>query len=121
MKRRILSEDQQMMDVNRSVSGVGPGSKDDPLQKIKVPTSDADFVSVNTTLLPHELNFVVKDVGDLYAAALQLRKKYEQAESNKSLKRTGKVVIEKSKEQLDDLLRSLIGLITLLDEFDTQK
>jgi hypothetical protein len=120
MKKRFLKEDQQMMNVNRMVSGVGPGSTDNPFQQGEIPKSPSDLKTVNTTLMPHELNFVVKDVGDIYAAVLQVRKKYQDSYENPSMNDTKKAIVEKSCEKIDDIMDDLVELISLLDNFEEQ-
>ncbi len=120
MKRKFLKED-TMANAERQTSGIGPGSTDHPFYQMAVPTNPEAFKSPSNLVLPHEIDKFKVRFFDVLEKIFTLRKDFDKASKNPSVKDSQKVAIDKCVNIFDDVNQKLIDIPNYLDLFSVEK
>ena len=120
MKRKFLKED-TMANAERQTSGIGPGATDHPFYQMAVPTDPESFKSPSSLVLPFELDKFKTRLFDVLEKTISLRKDFDKALKNPSVKDSQKVAIRKSIKRLDYINEKLIDIPDFLDLFSVEK
>lgn len=117
MKRKILREDNTMLDTQRNVSGIGPGSKDDPFIQLTVPIHQS-LDSQNPNIhYPHEIERFKEQLFDVFEKLITLRNNFEKCKENPSVKDSQKIGLDKSIKRIDIINTKLIRIPDFLSLF----
>lgn len=117
MKRKILREENTMLDSQRNVSGIGPGSKDDPFVQLTIPIGQ-NLNSQNPNIhYPHEIERFKEQLFDVFEKLIILRNNFEQCLENPSVKDSQKIGLEKSIKRIDMINTKLIKIPDFLSLF----
>ena len=117
MKRKILREENTMLDIQRNVSGIGSGSKDDPFIQLTIPIRQ-NLDSENPNIhYPHEIERYKEQLFDVFEKLITLRNSFERCLENPSVKPSQKIGLEKSIKRIDIINSKLIRIPDFLSLF----
>lgn len=121
MKRKILREENTMLDAQRNVSGAGAGSKDDPFVHIAIPLTQS-LGDPNTKInYPYQIARFKEQLFDVFEKLITLRKEFLDCMENPSVKESQKIGLNKSVKRIDAINSKLIQIPDFLSLFSVDK
>ena len=117
MKRKILKEDNTMLNSQRNVTGIGGGAKDDPFVQLAIPLNQG-IGDMNTNInYPHEIARFKQQLFDIFEKLVVLRSQFEKTLENPSVTESQKIGLDKSIKRLDIINRKLLQVPDFLSLF----
>ena len=121
MKKKFLREDNTMLDTQRSVGGIGQGSKDDPFIQLAIPLRQGLDNKQNGIKYPYEIERFEEHVMDIFKKLIDLRITFENCKKNPSVKEAQKVGLKKSVDRIDAINQALLQIPDFLTLFSVDK
>lgn len=112
MKKKILREYASMANAERQVSGIGPGSSDQPFYQIPMNLGSELKFDPNVQY-PFEINNNIKKrFTDIFEYILELRNQFEAALENPTVKKkkSKQIGIKNAINELDNINKKLIEI-----------
>ena len=95
MKKKFLREDNTMLDTQRSVGGIGQGSKDDPFIQLAIPLRQGLDDKNQNIKYPYQIERFEEHVMDIFKKLIDLRIAFEACKKNPSVTESQKVGLKK--------------------------
>lgn len=121
MKKKILREDNTMLDSQRNVTGSGQGSKEDPFVQLAIPLKQGIDDQKQSIKYPYQIEKFKEQLFDVFEKLITLRKQFETCLENPSVKESQKVGLKKSINRLDAINAKLIQIPDFLSLFSVDK
>lgn len=109
-----------MANAERQVSGIGPGSKDEPFVQVSVGGNqpNQNLGKLCTTNLPFEISKYKDQMFDIFEKLITLRRQLENAKENPSIKKSHKYSLDGAIKVIDDVNLDLLKIPEILQGFD---
>lgn len=114
MSKLILEE--ILPDAQRQVKGI---ASDEGMQNVAVPSQQTPGMGndVAKPVLPFQVNASISQIFDLFEKITTLRKSFEDAQKNPSIKESQKISLKRAVIKLDKINRLLLHIPKFLDSF----